>query len=504
MEHRRLRWRAQAAAPGRRVATEVRTDPTERGDVVALRVDPVHGNVVTVLEPGAAPVVTARPGPVRLLPRPPTSAAERREETDRLADDLLSRRTVAVHGPAGAGKSTLLRHLAHHPALADGDHGVVHVCGRGLALGDLLHVVFHAFHATDVPMRPSAAQLRHHLMPVRAALLVDDADLTDDEVTALSGHLPRSGIVLTSTRPCGSDGAQSMALPGLPIDPAARVLERAFGRTLDAGDRPAARVLRDLVDGVPGRLLQMGACAAVYGGSLTEYAVAEAPVEPVPADEARVLGLLVAVPGLALDQVQLAAVAGVRDVQRALLGWLARGLVTTADPPPGAPPARRAYRITGGVTPDSAGWLLDERRAELRDWFTAWARQHPDAELVPGGTAEPVRLLHADARRGGHWRHVLALGPLLEAADARAGRWNAWLATAEAALDAARALGDRPAEVRALHQVGTAALCLGDLERARERLGVALRLRCTEHDREVTRANLATIGALEVRRPAWA
>jgi hypothetical protein len=104
---------------------EIRAEVTVNGDVsgqlavgsniVQMRVDRVHGNVVTVLPPGATPNVAARPGPVRLMPRPPTVVFGREDETSEALAALTAHRSVAVQASSGMGKSTLVGHLAHHP-----------------------------------------------------------------------------------------------------------------------------------------------------------------------------------------------------------------------------------------------------------------------------------------------------------------------------------------------------------------------------------------------------
>ena len=48
------------------------------------------------------------------------------------------------------------------------------------------------------------------------------------------------------------------------------------------------------------------------------------------------------------------------------------------------------------------------RRA--RAAFATWARRHPNAELVAGGSAEAFRVLQDVARSEQSWRAVLAIG----------------------------------------------------------------------------------------------
>ena len=195
-----------------------------------------------------------------------------------------------------------------------------------------------------------------------------------------------------------------------------------------------------------------------------------------------------------LSAQQLAAISGVPDAAAWLRPWVECGLVTTSE--------TGTYRFTGGRL-DPMVWQLAERRAELIAAFATWARRHPEAVLVAGGSAEPFRALQELARRQQAWRAVLALGAPLDVAYALGGHWDAWHASQQATLDAARALGDQPAEALALHQLGTHALCRGDLATARKLLGAALELRLALGQTAaaaVTRRNLATITDQPARR----
>ncbi len=192
-------------------------------------------------------------------------------------------------------------------------------------------------------------------------------------------------------------------------------------------------------------------------------------------------------PGLELSAEQLTAVSGLPDVRTRLRPWVERGLVTASD--------LDTYTFAGGAL-DPEAWQLTHRRAELVAAFATWARRNPDAVLVAGGSAEPMRALQELARWQHAWRAVIAMGALLDVAYALAGRWDAWHSCLQATLEAARAVGDRAAEALALHQLGTRALVRGDLATARDQLGAALDLRLALGQTAaagVTRQNLAVI-----------
>jgi hypothetical protein len=354
-----------------------------------------------------------------------------------------------VYAPAGSGKSTLLRHLAYHTSVDDACGGVAHLSARDHSRDDMLQALFEVFYSSDIPVKPTRGELRHRLQHVRAALLLDDVDMPDEEVQELADFAPECGFVLVGERAHPSTGARSVQLGGLPADAASALFVHALGRTPQPEDLPAVEALCGLAHGVPGRLLQLGVSAGQSAGSLREFMAATLAAGPPPlgvhsTEDMRVLGLLAAVPGLQLDAEQLATISGLRDVPERLDRWIACGLVTASPPPAGAANARTTLGLAAGVVLDATAWGLDDRRAEVHAHFAGWARQ-PVAVLAPGEPTETVRILHSDAKRRGEWRSVLALGALLEAAYALGGRWDAWREVAATALDAARELGDIPA-----------------------------------------------------------
>jgi beta-lactam-binding protein with PASTA domain len=469
------------------------------------------GNVVNVLPSGTVPTVTARPVPTSLLPRRPVPMFDRATETALSTAEIAAGRPVEVSGAAGLGKSTLLRHLAHQAELAQSCGGVAHLSARGLSRDDLLQALFEVFYACDVPVKPSAVELRNRLQNVRAALLLDDVDLTGEELQELEDFAPRCGFVLACERAHRATGARSLLLSGLPADDARQLFAHALGRTLLPEELPSADVVCGLARGEPERLLQLGATAAGHAGTLTQFAasVLQASTSVVPADspqDMRLLELLAAVPGLQLDADQLAAISGLRDAGARMERLVSRGLVLASAPAAAAGVrAPITYGLASSVVAVATSWDLDPRREDVHAYFTRWAGERAGAVLPPGPQVEALRIVQADAVRHGRWRSVLALGVLLDSAFALSGRWDAWEQVARASLHAARATGDRRAEALALHQLGTRALCVGDVPTAKQVLTSALHLRRDLGDTraaQVTAHNLALLVAPPVPPPS--
>ena len=68
--------------------------------------------------------------------------------------------------------------------------------------------------------------------------------------------------------------------------------------------------------------------------------------------------------------------------------------------------------------------------------------------------------VQADCTQRGNWQAVLDIGAVLDPVYPQSGRWDAWKDVLAPMFTAARAVGDRAAEARALHQLGTRELCL--------------------------------------------
>ena len=407
-----------------RGAGEIRADVTVTGDAVGqlargrntlrMRVDRVRGNAVTVRPAAAAGVVLRW---VRFPPGPRGPVFGRDDEVEQVLAELTAYGSVALQAPPGMGATTVLRHLAHHPALAAAYGGVVCLSARDLSRDDLLQALFTTFCTTDVPMRPTA-------------VLLDDVELSAADVAELQYLLPNCGFVFAGRNVGGV--MRSVKLDGLTVDAAGELLAHVLGEPVE---RSVVYALWGLTRGAPAALIQLGLSASTHPtAEFVASALDEGP-PPFAVDspqDRRLLGLLGAVPGVELSAEQLAAASGVPDVTERLRRWVGCGLVTAS--------ATRTYRFAGGAL-DPTEWGLPQRRAELVAAFATWARRHPNAELVAGGTAEPFRMLQEVARQEQSWRAVLAIGAVLDGAYAAAGRWDAWhsclLATAPARSAAA-------------------------------------------------------------------
>ena len=461
-----------------------------------IQIGAIHGDVVNVAPPEQQPRPRPRPTPVFLRPRPFPGLLDRETEIGAATAALQSALPVEFYGQAGLGKTTLLRHLSHHPAATSFPDGVVYLSARHQSVADLLQSLFDAFYESDVPFKPTHAQVRHALQGKQALILLDDVELARDEVEALMDAAPGCTFLLASPERRLWGEGRAMALHGLPLEDSLALVERELGRPLTPEERPTAQALCTALDGHPLHLIQATALAREAGHSLGEIArqvESASPSEALMAQvlaslsepEQRILAALATLGGAPLSTEHLAALTELADAAPVLETLLRRGLVQTESPRYSPAGALGEYlRQTQDLIP------LAERALA---YFTTWAEEQRQAPARLLEEAEAILQVLGWGVGAGRWAEVLRLGRAVEGALALGRRWDVWAQVLQWVLQAARALRDQAAEAWALHQLGTRALCLGDTATARTSLIKALRLRESLDDRigaAVTRHNL--------------
>lgn len=467
-----------------------------------VNIGDVRGSVVNIAAPGQQPTVRPRPSPVFLRPRPLREFLDRQEEVDAAVTALQSSLPVEFYGAAGWGKTSLLYHLAHHEITATFPDGVIYGSARHKPLEDVLQFLFGAFHQVDGAFKAARinfirdAQVRHALQDKQALILLDDVDLSREEVEDLLSVVPRCTVVLASAARCLWGEGQAVALRGLPAGEALRLIERELGRLLAPEERPAAERLCAALEGHPLRILQAVAVVREEGRSLAQVADELQTSQPASAlvaqslnalaePEKRVLAALGALGGAALSSEQLTALTGLADALSAVQALQGRHLVQSHSP---------RYSLPGTLAQElEQAWDLSAWRERALAHLTTWGeanRASPERLLEESQAILAVLAWGVETER---WAEVLRLGRAVEGVLALGGWWGAWKQVLQWADRAASQLGDQTARAWSLHQLGTRALCLGDTVLARASLSDALGLREMLGDQAgaaVTRHNL--------------
>src|SRR5262249_766708 len=116
------------------------------------------------------------------------------------------------------------------------------------------------------------AEIQHALQGKHALVLLDDVDLTRDEMIELINAVPGCAFVFASVeRHLWGEGL-ARTLKGLPPDDALALIDRELGRPLIPEERPAAPALCAPLAGHPLHLIQAAGLVREEGRSVAEVA----------------------------------------------------------------------------------------------------------------------------------------------------------------------------------------------------------------------------------------
>ena len=462
-----------------------------------LQIGDVHGGVVNILQPDKKPIFSQRAGPVFVRPRPFPGFLNREQELGAAVDALRIGTSISIYGENGFGKTTLLRQLAYKAPGDNFPHGVVYFPTHRQMVEDLLQIVFDHFYESDSIVKPTDAELRQFLQGIQALILLDDVQLTYDEVTELVNAVPQCVFILASPERCLWGEGRCIELQGLPKEAALTLIARELGRELTPEERAKAERLCQLSDGQP--LFMIQAASLVRDGKPFEEIISTFQVSEdklganifakLNDTQRAILSLLTALKNVPLPTRHLAALTGADDIEAQLKTLLELRLVQAHSP---------AYSLTGSIA------LPVARLAGATDWekrslnyFANWIRQNPPLPDVTDVLDLILSLLER-ANQDGRWDDVISLGRGIEKILVLNKRWQAWRQVLEWMLKAARSLSDQATQAWALHQLGTRSLCLGDLSTAQQILTQALGIRESIGDKAgaaITRHNLGLISA---------
>jgi hypothetical protein len=444
-----------------------------------LQIGNLHGGVINIVQPSQQPYVRPHPTPVFLQPRPFPNLLDREAEIDTAITALQSATSVEFYGQSGIGKTSLLRHLAHHPVTTSFASGVIYLSARHCSVQDLLQSLFDAFYESSMPFKPTDSQVRQALLDKQALILLDDADMAQDEVDDLMNILPACAFLLASSERHLWREGHSVPLYGLPLPDSLVLVEQGLKRSLTLEEQPVAQALCTTLEGHPQRILQAAVLVQEQGLTLAEVAmrVRTFPAETLMAQmlaslskaEKQILAVLAILGRVPLAAENLAALTRLPDAVPVLEMLQQRGLVRIDD---------THYSLTGTLEQTL------QQEQDLTPWcekalshYILWAEEH---------SLEPKRLLEETdailrmaewATKSGRWREVLRLVHAVDNALFVCMRWSDWGLVLGWGHEAALILEDRSEEAWALNRRGLWARAVGKDDAARDYLTQALHLR---------------------------
>lgn len=442
---------------------------------------------------GAATSPVRLPPPVRLLPPAFAGLVDREEEMKASLGALAASVPVEVVGAGGTGKTALLRSLSRHPALPALPDGTVFLEHRGEAVDDFLQGLFECFYDAPGILKVSRIRLRQHLAAVQAVLLLDDLDVSHDDLETIRNATSGCLVVTASHELVGGEG-RMVAVRGLATDHALDLFGRRLARTLTDAETSATRALCDAFEGNPSAIVRAAALVSTTGLAIADLVTQLAPerrpakavtrtlVASLEPAARRVLGNVANLDGTTVPASVAPDVTGEAGAAEILSSLATMGLVSAHSPRYSAPAdVADAVAETAGVGPD-----------RLVDWATSGSHPVEHRDLVLAALDRAERL--------GRWDDAIRLARAVGPAVAASGRWSAWEHVLRTALGAARAGGDRSAEGWALHELGTLSLASERYGEAGDHLRRALGTREAIGEEEgaaLTRHNLATLAVLQ-------
>jgi hypothetical protein len=436
---------------------------------------------------------------------PATRAARRRAELLPTLPPLVIRATavaeiwsrfdrgaaiVHINAPPGAGTTTLLRALA-----ADAPN-------RGFVSGALLLTdvrgpardaaarIAALLTTRDIARYSSASELLGLADGMRCVVLLDRAALTGSEALELAALFPsfRFAIACAQTSP----DETAVVLGPLPAGVGLTILETAYGRLVDADNRPLALELLRSVGSLPEPARLLGAAARELRRSFIslqlEFGTGDAIVRQfiagLPSAQARILAIM-ALAQSPLAAYQIAYVARSGEIDAPLQHLIACDLVTACGTDLYELPRYVAERVPPAPVTDPAfGRVVDV----LCDAFDP---SHADL-VLDRQLAAAERLLHA-AATAGRDRRVLALGGCLAPLLATRGAFGAWGRVLNAMRTAAERIRDRIALADTNHELGVRAIVSAENDDAFRFLRIAARDRAAAGDEAGAAASTAAL-----------
>ena len=452
-----------------------------------------------------------RPLPVLELPEPFPNLVGRETELAEAIAALQVRQPVEFFGQNGMGRTSLLRHLAHHSqVLSLFPAGIIYLSGIGKSLTDLMQQLFDLFYESPQRLRLTETQIGNALQGKQAFILLDDHDLSPEEVERFVQDLADCTVLLASADRSLGDRGKVIALTGLDGVSALTLIERELGRALTPAERLTAEDLHQALEGHPSLLVQSAASVRAQRTTLEELVQRLQPAFPqrsllrqirasLSVPQRTTLESLAAMGGATLAAEEVGEIAALSDPASVLQNLRREHLLEA---------------IGNRYRPEAALMEVLLQESDLSPWmerilshFLPWVEHHQAQPQTLLQSAEPLLKTIEWATHTRRWDDVLALGQPLASALMVGKQWDRWEKVLQWQLQAARSLGNTSTEALILHQLGTRSLGLDDPTAAHNYLSQAFRLRENLGEpaaAEVTQHNLNVLQSLPpVPTPAY-
>lgn len=425
-------------------------------------------------------------------PRRPRGFVGRSRELAELNQFIISREIVQVFGSEGVGKSTLLKQAANSEVARALPNGVIFLegvdeAGAALGMGDLIQCLFDALFESEPRLKVNLASARTYLSNTRPLVLLDNFSFASTHLAVLPDLFPQGAILFTSRQKRTDDVALPLKLDPLPRAEAIQLLAEKMGLTSADADQMELPALVALLGGVPLALITAAnvirennlpldqARQIISGCKPTSSHSVEAAIERAYAliktvlskDEQLALGLTAALPGVSVDSAWLPEPV----VERLQALELLQANSPRLRLPPGLRPVIRQDVDEATV--------YNQLLVSLQQALSTQALNFEFCADELGNILGGIKWAASQER----WAEIIALGRAIDPYLTLHGLWDAWRATLNQVLFAARQVGDRATEGWVLHQLGTREIGVGQPQPAATFLQQALEVRRSLGDR---------------------
>ncbi len=453
----------------------------------------ITGNYSTQWTSSGIRVDATSSSPQRWVPQSATPPAaqdlfDRQSAIYKATQAIKSGAPLQVHGPSGAGKTTFLRHLIHQQEVQQFGDGIVYIEAYKSLSIDLLQQLFEAlYHSNNaVPTKPTLPEL-YHALRSRNSLAVIDQTAAVDSLDPLIGTVP----LLLAAQTCYLwERGEVVPLEAFSDHEALTFVELKLGRALSVDEQRSAMDLCRHLKGNPALLIQhvgivrrgqssFAELAQQIDAGFSPDALVMRAASDLSDEERRLLATLAVFGPVPIRAHHLQAIAGVDSIS--LTELQARGLVWGDD----------AYRLANNLlAPLQQVWDLTPWYERAVHYFSSWATSQHERIPASGEAASPETLAMLDllwrllerSVELHQWSDSLSLCRALDPLLYQYCRWGRWQQIWELGRQAARELEDSATEAWALHQMGSAALCLDDSFAAQAHLAEAQQLRLQAGD----------------------
>ncbi|MEM7553315.1 MAG: NB-ARC domain-containing protein [Cyanobacteria bacterium P01_A01_bin.84] len=465
-----------------------------------------HGAIAQLANPEERPALHQSPTPLEVVVRPGNETIESRAVIEETITPRVFAESIAalergeiveICGKNGIGKTSLLEYLARHPQVRVlFPDGVVSLHPPHPYVGDILRQIWNFFYKTQENYLPNFQDVYRTLQDKRGLIVLDENQLTEDELELLMNAVPQCNFLLTSIRSRIKNKGYSITLDGLSIDLALRLLEYALKRKLDPEELPAATSLCSLLNGHPTYLQQAAASTIKNGHTLAEI-VSHLPSSGAGEElsqqvlsyctplQVEILELLALMGNVGLKSKQLISILQVPECLGALENLYQCHLVKFDG---------THYIISQNILEV----LPPEHKLEasfrtILSYFEDWVEQYQHQLQKMAAEIDALVQIIEVGVRNSCWQDVLYLVKTVDETVVTSKRWGVWKQILQRGMQAAQALQDKFNEAWTHHQLGIIALAFEYNDTACEEFTKALEIRTSLNDEmgiSTTRHNL--------------